>query len=81
MLEHTQALMVSHMESNEGLGKNMKSVCTPSGFHRLGEAKFLQKYKLKMNDSFGTALKAIEEEGKKDGTIQCCQSKKSSHLL
>ncbi len=41
------------------------TICAWPLFHRLGEAKFLEQYKLKMNDSSGTALKAIEEEGKK----------------
>jgi hypothetical protein len=43
----------------------------------MGEAKFLQHYRLKMTDRFGAALKAINDEGKKDGSIQSRKRKKS----
>ena len=42
----------------------------------MGEAKFLEHYRLKMANNFGMALKALTEEGKKDGPIQSCKAKK-----
>ncbi|KAF8338213.1 uncharacterized protein EI90DRAFT_3118638 [Cantharellus anzutake] len=46
-------------------------------YDEMGEAKFLRHYGLKMTDNFGTALKAITEEGKRDGFIQSRNGKKS----